>query len=119
LNHFILIIAVIFSIEFLLKFNFINLTNKIIITYKKILIVINNSKISDNWKEKIIPYYAFILMKASFFILFILIIIILLFLSIDIFLEGFLIFLTSIFGILESVIISIIYIIFKKKLIVK
>ena len=58
--------------------------NSVVKISRKVLHIIITSRISDHWKEKMVPVYAFILLKNSLFILGILFLNILIYLFSDI-----------------------------------
>ena len=68
--------------------------------------VISNKKISDHWKENIIPRYSSQIMKSSIQMLIILLLISIIFLVADKIFSGFLAFLFSLNGIIEAILIS-------------
>tara|TARA_B100001989_G_C24532523_1_gene462446 strand:+ start:116 stop:400 length:285 start_codon:yes stop_codon:yes gene_type:complete len=83
---------------------------------KKVSKVLPSSKISDHWKECIVPTYAMMLMKNSLMILAILLGIILVFLVFYFISPSLYTLAISIIGILESIAIIIIYNQIKKRL---
>ena len=108
-NYLYLIIACILSIELFLRLKFMSYVNSIVKNTNKVFRVIISSNISDHWKEKMVPVYAFILLKNSLAILGILLLIILVF-SAFIFLSSkFLILILSVTGIAMSIVISFTY----------
>lgn len=109
MNHLLLFFLCIFSLEILKKFNFINAVNKSLALSKKVFKVVQSSSISDHWKEKIIPHYAFLLMSYSLKNLFILLIIFLNFLLFILLFKSFGSLLFSFAGIVESIIFILIY----------
>ncbi len=118
MNHLILFFACFISIEIFFRFNFLQSITLIIIIAKKVFYILPNQKISDHWKELVIPSYAFSMIKYSLTILLILLCIISLFLITDIFLNGFINFSLSLKGIIESIIFASIYV-WLRRLIIK
>lgn len=116
INHFILLLGCILSIELFLRLNFLSHLNVMLVVTKKIVYIVPSKKISDHWKEKIIPIYAFKIIRASAQILFISICVALFFLANDAFFNDFLKFATSIIGIIESSLFLICYFFFRKLL---
>ena len=112
--HLILVIVCIISFELFIRLNFINLFAEIIKWSKKSINLLKSSRISDHWKEVVIPVYALKIMKISLLIFFILSIIIILFISANYFYGGLIIYLLSIYGIFESIIIVYLYSILRK-----
>lgn len=112
--HLVIFIICIISVELIAKSNFINRFIEISKWSKKSFYLLKNSKISDHWKEIVIPVYALKIMKLSLFILFILLLIITLFLLANQLFENLLSYLFSIYGILESLIVAYLYFIFRK-----
>jgi thiosulfate reductase cytochrome b subunit len=107
--HFLLFLGCVASIEIFLNLNFINSFKKIISIARKVFLVMVDKGMSDNKKEKVIPVFAFQLMKYSLIILLILLMVISVFLGIS-FLEPELIpYLFSFTGILESMLFAFIY----------
>ena len=102
INHFILLPGSIISIELLLRLNFISHLNVMLSITKRIAYIVPNRKISDHWKEKIIPIYAFKIIRASVQILFISICIAAFFLISNILFDDFLKSATSMTGLIES-----------------
>ena len=104
-----LIVACILSIELFLSLKFMSYVSSINRSANKALRVIFASKISDHWKEKVLPTYAFILLKNSLLILGILFLIILVFSAFTFLSSHFLALILSATGIMESVVASLIY----------
>lgn len=102
IHHFILFLGCILSIELFLRLNFLSHLNVMLVVTKKIVYIVPSKKISDHWKEKIIPIYAFKIIRASAQILLISFCIVLFFLANDAFFNDFLKFATSIIGIIET-----------------
>ena len=109
LDYFYLVIACILSIELLLRLKFISYVDLIIRNMNKVFHVIISSNISDHWKEKIVPSYAFIILKNSLSILGVMFLIILLFSVFVLLSSQFLTLILSIKGFSISIIISLIY----------
>ena len=118
MNHLLLLSLCILSIEVIIFFNFIFVLESIIYLVKKVTFVIPNKNISDHWKEKVIPIYAFMLMKLSLKILLILFCIVCFFVLTELVFSDFLAFMFSFIGIIESVFFGFGYI-YIRKLIVK
>ena len=104
-----LVIACILSIELFIRLKFMSYVNSIGRNSNKVFHVIISSNISDYWKEKMVPVYAFILLKNSLLILGILFLIILVFTAFIVLYSKFLALLLSITGIVMSIVISLIY----------
>lgn len=117
MNHIALLIICILSVEIFLFFNFFKIIDSLIKVFKKVIYLITNKNISDHWKEKVVPIYAFKLMKLSIQILFIISTIISFFIITDYFLENFLMFTISFFGIIESMTFVLIYFLLRKPII--
>ena len=103
MNFFILFFFIIISIELIIKFKYFSLINSLIKLIKKSTIVIANKKVSDNWKERIIPMYSLRMVKSSLSILFIFVLVICIFFIIEKFNDDFLNFIFSLKGILASI----------------
>jgi hypothetical protein len=108
-DYFYLIIACVLSIELFLRLKFMSYVNSIFKNTKKVFRIIISSNISDHWKEKTVPIYAFILLKNSLFILGILFLIILVFSMFVVLSSKFLVLILSITGVAMSIIISFTY----------
>jgi hypothetical protein len=104
-----LVVACFLSIELFLRLKFISYLNSISRNSNKVFHVIISSNISDHWKEKMVPVYAFILLKNSLLILGILFLIILVFSAFIVLSSKFLVLLLSVTGIAMSIVISYTY----------
>ena len=104
-----LIVACVLSIELLLRLKFMSYVNSIGRNLNKVFHVIMASNISDHWKEKMVPTYAFILLKNSLLILGILFLIILVFSAFIVFSSKFLALILSVTGVAMSIVISLTY----------
>ena len=82
MNHLILFLLVVLSIEIFKKSSYLSLIDLLLKKFLKIKKIIINKKSSDNWKEKIIPAYSFDMMKISFRMLLITLVIIFIFIFI-------------------------------------
>ncbi len=102
--HLLLLLVCILSVEVFIRLNFLLLFNSILNVTKRVIYVIPQNKISDHWKEKVIPLYALRIMKYSLQILLILLLIFSFFIVADFFLSNFLAFTLSFIGIIESMI---------------
>ena len=109
LDYLHLVIACILSIELFLRLKFMSYVNSVFKNTNKVFRLIISSNISDHWKEKMVPAYAFILLKNSLSILGILFLIILLFSALIVLSSKFLTLILSITGVVTSIIISFIY----------
>ena len=118
MNQLILLLACILSIEVFLRLNFLSYLDSILKVTKKVTHILPNKKISDHWKEVVIPSYALHIMKFSLQILLILLCIISIFVITDIFLNGFLMFTLSLLGIIESIVFAFVYV-YLRKLVIK
>jgi len=104
-----LVVACVLSIELFLRLKFMSYVNSIGRNINKVFHVIMASNISDHWKEKMVPTYAFILLKNSLLILGILFLIILVFSAFIVLSSKFLTLLLSVTGIAMSIVISLTY----------
>ena len=109
LDYLYLIIACVLSIELFLRLKFMFYVNSIGKNTNKVFRIIISSNISDHWKEKMVPVYAFILLKNSLLILGILFLIILVFSAFILLSSNFLALILSITGIVISMFISFTY----------
>ena len=109
LNYVYLIVACVISIELLIRLNLMSYVNSVVKISRKVLHIIITSRISDHWKEKMVPTYAFILLKNSLLILGILFLIILVFSSFIVLSSKFLALILSVTGVATSIVISLTY----------
>ena len=109
MNHLILFISCLFSVEILIRSKYISLVNLTIKVSKKAINTISNKNISDHWKEYIIPKYSLQMMKYSMQMLLILFLIIFIFVISDNLFSGFLSFTLSWSGIIESILLAFSY----------
>ena len=109
MNHLILLIICSFSVEIFIRSNYIFLINSTIKVSKKAINIILNKNISDHWKENIIPKYSLQMIRYSLKTLSILCLIIFIFFITDILFSGFIEFLFSFSGIVESILLAFIY----------
>ena len=109
LDYLYLVVVCVLSIELFLRLKFISYVNSILKNTNKVFRVIISSNISDHWKEKMVPTYAFILLKNSLSILGILFLIILVFSAFIVLSSKFLTLLLSVTGVVTSIFISFIY----------
>jgi hypothetical protein len=109
LDYLYLFVACVLSIELFLRLKFIFFFNSIVKNANKVFRVINSSNISDHWKEKMVPVYAFILLRNSLSILGVLISIILVFFAFIVISSKFLTLILSITGVAMSIVISFTY----------
>jgi len=117
MTHLLLSLVCILCVEVFIRLNFLSHLNSILKVTKKVTYVILQNNISDHWKEKVIPVYAFRIMKYSLQILLILFLILSFFFIADFFLNNFLAFTLSLIGILESMVFGFGYIYLRKSLI--
>ena len=109
LDYLYLVIACVLSIELFLRLKFMSYVNSIGKNTNKVFRLIISSNISDHWKEKMVPTYAFILLKNSLLILGILFLIILVFSTFIILSSKFLALILSVTGVVVSIVISLTY----------
>ena len=64
-NWVIITICCIFTVEILLRSKLFSTIRDMNTVYKKTIRVINNKKISDYWKEKVLPAYARLIFRIS------------------------------------------------------
>ena len=107
--HLLLLLVCILSVEILIRFNFLSPLDSILKITKKVTYVIPQNNISDHWKEKMVPVYAFILLKNSLLILGILFLIILVFSAFIVLSSKFLTLILSITGVAMSIVVSFTY----------
>ena len=110
LIHITLVICCIVSVELIIQSDFMLILSSIRIISKKVLKVLKSEKISDSWKEKIIPFYAISMFKYSIKSFFIITIIVSTFFIPNFLISDFIYFSMSLIGITESIIFCIAYI---------
>lgn len=115
--HLLLSLVCILSVEVFIRLNFLSHLDSILKVTKRVIYVISKSNISDHWKEKVVPAYAYRIMKYSLQILLILLLIMTLFLIADNFFNDFLVFTFSLIGIIESMVFAFGYVFIRKSLI--
>ena len=118
MNHLILFVICLLSVEIFIRSNYISLINSLVEVSKKAINIISNKNISDHWKEHIIPKYSIQMMKVSLQMLLIFLSIIFIFVIVNSVLSGFLEFTFSLNGIIESILFAFSYA-FIRKLIVR
>ena len=106
MNHLILLVICLISVEIFINSNYLSLVSSLINVSKKAIYIIFNKKISDHWKENIIPKYSLKMMNYSMQMLLILFLIIFIFVIADNLFSGFLIFIFSWNGIIESILLA-------------
>ena len=116
MNHLVLLINCVLSVEIFIRSNYLHLINSTIYVSKKAISTIVNKNISDHWKENIIPKYSLQMMKYSLQMLLILFLIIFIFVIVDYFSKGFITFTLSWNGIIESILIAFSYAYIRKLL---
>ena len=109
MNHLILFVICLLSVEIFIRSNYVPLINSTINASKKAISIILNKNISDHWKENIIPKYSLQMMKYSLLMILILFLVIFIFVIADNLFSGFLVFTLSWNGIIESILISFTY----------
>ena len=112
--HLILLLVCISSVEVFIRLNLLSHIDSISSVIKKVTWVIPNNNISDHWKEKVIPVYAFKIMKYSLQIILILLLIMFLFFVTNLFCNNFLAFTFSLIGIIESMVFAFGYVHLKR-----
>ena len=114
MTHLILLFICYLSVEIFVRANYISLINSFVEVSKKAINIISNKKISDHWKENMIPKYSLQMMNYSLQMLLILFLIIFIFVIADNLLSGFIEFTMSWNGIIESILIAFSYAYFRK-----
>ena len=102
--HLLLLMVCIVSVEVFIQFNFLSILDSMLKVIKKVTYVIPKDKISDHWKERVVPAYALSIMKYSLQILMILLLILSFFIATDFFSNNLLSFTLSLTGIIESIV---------------
>ena len=115
-NYLILSLICIFSIECIRLFDIFSNINSVLIITSKVRKVIFSKNISDHWKEIILPFYAWCIIRYCSKIIIIFIFIIINIILIDEMIIGFLNFVSSPIGIMSTFLISSAYIFLRKKI---
>ena len=105
-----LVILCFLGIEIFFRLKFVLYFSSIHQNWLKVFHVIISSKISDHWKEKMVPVYPYMILKNALNLLGILLLITLLFLLLNFLSDSFTAFTLSFKGLFISMIISIFYV---------
>lgn len=116
MKHFTLFVICLLSVEVLIRSNYIASINSIINVSKKAIYIILNEKISNHWKENIIPAYSLQVMRSSLRMAVILLLMLLLFIIGDYLSKGLISFAFSSIGILESLLFAFGYAYLRRKI---
>ena len=114
MNHFVLLLICIFSVEVFFRLNFLLLVGSILNVTKRVLYVIPQDRISDHWKEKIIPMYACRIMKFSLQILVIFMFIVSFLIISNTYIFNFFELIFSFLGIIESIFFTSVYVFLRR-----
>lgn len=110
IEHFLLFLSCLFAVETFIRLKLITKLNQFLATSKKTLKVISSEKISDTWKEIVLPKYSLLMIKGSASIFCLLVLILLVFMLPAIFLSGYYGFILSTTGLFESIVLAFVYI---------
>ena len=105
------------SVEIFFRSKYLTLIKSLINVSKKSIDIILNKNISDHWKENIIPKYSLQMMGYSLKMLLTILLIIFIFVIADNFLNGFLAFMFSWNGIIESILFAFSFSYIRRKII--
>jgi hypothetical protein len=108
--HACLVAACILGVEVFVRSGFTGRVRRMGETAGKVARLIPEKRISDHWKEKMVPAYAFAIMRASLWMLAVLLSVIAVFLALSLVSDGFLPWLMSVGGILESLAVAVVYV---------
>ena len=114
MNHLILFVICLLSVEIFIRSNYITLIKSLTKVSKKAISTILNRNISDHWKENIVPKYSLQMMKYSLQMLLTIFLIIVIFVCADNFSRGFIAFTLSWDGIIESILLAFSYVYIRK-----
>ena len=114
MNHLILFVLCLLSVEIFIRSNYLVLISSTIKVGKRAINIISNKNISDHWKENIIPKYSMQMIRYSIQMLLILCLITFIFIFADNLLNGLLSFSLSLNGMIESLIFAFAYAYFRK-----
>ena len=112
--HFLTFVVCILSLEIFIRSNFTHILASLLKVTIKVVNVLAQKNISDHWKERAIPAYAFKMMQYSLRMLLILISILSLFFTSNYWFEGFINFSVSLMGIAETVVFAFGYVLLRK-----
>lgn len=115
--HFVVLLVCILTVEISIRLNFLSFLGSILNVTRKVTHIIPQGRISDHWKEKVIPAYALRIMKYSIQMFLVPLLMLSLFFIADYFFNGFLDFSLSLIGIVESVVFVFGYVCLRKSLI--
>ena len=116
LLHLYLTMACIGGIEIIVRSGLLSSINAIVETTKKVSHVIMAANISDHWKEKMVPTYAFFIFKNSLRIFAVLIAVIMVFFCFSLLSDNLITYTLSVKCVLESVVIAYVYVKAKDRL---
>ena len=114
--HLSLIFACVGAVEIFIRFKFSSILAFFPAILNQVRRVLSSKQISDHWKEKVIPHYAFLLFRTSLKALILILGVMLIFSIPALLLEDFLSLTLSFLGVTESMIIVVIYIKIRKGL---
>ena len=109
MNHLILLVLCLLSVEIIIRSKYFKLISSLIELSKKTINIISNKNISDHWKENIIPKYSLQMMYYSLQMLLMIFLIIVIFVIADKLFSGFIAFTLSLNGMIESLLIAFSY----------
>jgi hypothetical protein len=103
-------VSCLISIEIGARNRLDQLINRMLVLIKQVRVILSSSKISDHWKEKVIPTYACALFKKASALLLILLGMLSPFFVSQLILNKFIVFCMSIQGLIMSIVISYVYV---------
>ena len=112
--HFLTFVVCILSLEIFIRSNFTHILASLLKVTIKVVNVLAQKNISDHWKERAIPAYAFKMMQYSFRMLLILLSILFLFFIANYIFDGFIDFSVSPRGIAEALVFAFGYVLLRK-----
>lgn len=115
--HFVILLICILSVEIIVRLNFFSFFGLIIKVTTKATHIISQSSISEHWKQKVIPIYAFRIIKYCIHMFFIIFLIFTFFIIANYFFRNFLDFSLSLLGIVETIVFAFGYICLRKSFI--
>ena len=116
INHLILTVFVVVTIELFLRMDALVFVSKMIEKLSSFIKLMSSNHISDHWKEKIIPKYALIIIINALKFLGVLLLIIALFSAFAWLFDGFFQFSISVIGMVEMLLLSLFYVKIRPKL---
>jgi hypothetical protein len=115
INYFILAVFCIVAIELFVRIDALVFVHKMYEKFSSFVKLMSSKNVSDHWKEKVIPSYALIIIINALKFLGVLLLIVALFTVLVLIFDGFFQFSISVAGIVEMLLISLLYLKIRQK----